>query len=333
MRTLTHMSLVLLLIIASGLAVAPVLAGGSTDLVLVAADQDRADADDDEDKNRGRGNNDDDNKNRGRGNDDDDDKANGREVSSSGGYRVEVECDVDDDDDTSECEFSGIAPSDASDIDRITVPADVVCAEVIDGDFVLVNAQPGAGVAGYMSDDDDDELELELHGRVTTAGTMTYWVSTSDGVFPAEGPGLHCHQAQGAVSDLGAMATAATATPPAPTPEVTTGTLAIAVYSCDNVPDDTSMFDWFAECAPGSDPIAFLLTPSGETAVDRYTTESDATGEAAFEMLEPGTYRLEAIDTLWCHATSDRVTSDSEVVVQAAEQTTVWTFHCDEGTR
>jgi hypothetical protein len=325
MRTLTHMSVMLLLVIASGLAVAPALAGTSTDLALVAADQDRADDDDDDDKKRGRGNDDDDDdRNRGRGNDDDDDKANSREVSATEGYRVEVECDVDDDDDTTECEFSGIAPSDASDIDRITVPADAVCAEVIDGDFVLANAQSGAGVTGYMSEDDDDELELELVGRVTTTRTMTYWVTTSDGVFPAEGPGLRCYQAQGAV---------ATVTPPPPTPEVTTGTLAVAVYSCGNVPDDTSMFDWFAECVPGSDPIGFLLTPSGENAVDRYTTESDATGEAAFEMLDPGTYRLEAIDRLWCHATSDRVTSDSEVVVRAAEQTTVWTFYCDEGTR
>ncbi len=275
MRTLTNMSVMLLLVIASGLPAAPVLAGHSNDLVVVAADQDDDwvdDDDGDDDNSRGRGNDDgDEDNNRGRGNDDVD-KPNSWEVSATEGYRVETECDVDDDDDTTECEFSGIAPSNASDIDRITVPADGVCTEVIDGDFVFVDAASGAGVTGYMSKDDDDELELELVGRVTT-----------------------------------------------------TGTIVVAAYSCAPVPDDTSAFDWFAECVPGFDPLGFRLTPSGENAADQRTAET------MFEMLDPGAYQLEVIDALWCHAKSDRVTGESEVVVQAAEQTTVWTFFCDAG--
>ena len=68
-------------------------------------------------------------------NDDDlKDEGNGHQavVGASGGYAVEAECEFDADEDRTDCEFPGVAPDEASDIDRVTVPAEVVWAEVLD---------------------------------------------------------------------------------------------------------------------------------------------------------------------------------------------------------
>jgi hypothetical protein len=59
--------------------------------------------------------------------------------------------------------------------------------------------------------------------------------------------------------------------------------------------------------------------------------ETDGAGEVVFSGLEPGTYDLTLLDGSWCHAKSDRVTAESDVVVEAGQESTVWVFLCDQG--
>jgi hypothetical protein len=71
--------------------------------------------------------------------------------------------------------------------------------------------------------------------------------------------------------------------------------------------------------------LAFI----SETPGDPLTTESDETGNASFDALDPGLYKLEMTDTNWCHATSDNVDADGNVTIEAGKRTTVWIFICD----
>jgi hypothetical protein len=116
---------------------------------------------------------------------------------------------------------------------------------------------------------------------------------------------------------------------PAATETPSTGTVAVAVLSCGEVPADTAGFDWFGACPPGADPAReFSLAPSDDSAAPVTATTDDA-GEATFADVAPGDYRLDLVDGSWCHAVSDRVTADSEVVVEAGATSTVWIFVCD----
>lgn len=319
-------SLTVILLIAPGFSLDPILVNHTTGQVVLANDSNRADKND-----KDEGKDDKDKKDKkekkdkpDRGDGDKDVNGDGTNpvVAAAEDYTVETECEFDDDDNITKCEFSGIAPDDASDIGRLTVPADALCAEVLDGDFVFIAPDSGMSATGYASEEDDDKLKLELHGEVTTAGTTTYWVSTIGSVIPAEGPALRC-------DPLEFSLTSATVTP---TPPVTTGTLVVATYTCENVPEDTSTFDWFGMCVPGSGPLGFTLSSTDVNAAAQHAAGTDAsTGEATFNRITPGTYQLTSADASWCHAKSDRVNAQGEVVIRAGEQATVWTFYCGAG--
>ncbi len=51
-------------------------------------------------------------------------------------------------------------------------------------------------------------------------------------------------------------------------------------------------------------------------------------GEATFADLPPGRYDLDDVDGAWCHAESDAVNAEGDVVVEAGVATTVWLFYC-----
>jgi hypothetical protein len=263
-------------------------------------------------------------------------------------YTVEVDCDFDDNDNRTECEFSAVASRDASDVLRLTVPAELVCADVLDGDDHPVRLEDGQ--RGYASDEDDDELDLEIEGRVTTTGTAVYWVATIGKVVPAEGPALRCHPASEvqpspqvpstvttpgptveAVEEAQTPATSATDTS-ATSQENATGTLVVATFACTNVPEDTRTFDWFGECTPGAGPLGFNIDNVNDTRMGERAVGTDGnTGEAVFEDVPSGTYKLSSGrgEPAWCHATSDSVNEDGHVVIEGGAHVTVWAFYCE----
>ena len=327
MRTQTIPILLAALLIAAGVSLVPIALGtGPSSLALQGQG---------EDHDRGHGNDEDgdDSDNPGQGNDRDQPG-----VVVTGTYTVEVDCDFDDDDNVTECDISADDARDAPDIGRVIIPEEAVCAEVLAGKFVYLGPDAGANVTGYASEEGDDDLALEMRGRVTTSGTITYWISTIDGVFPAEGPGFQCDQASTDTTAPTAPSTATeespaaqpspTPTEPPSTPAPTTGSLAVVTYTCTDVPEDRTGYEWFGMCQRGAGAMTFSLTPPGGTEKDALTMESE-NGAVTFEQLEPGEYQLDAVDASWCHATSDNVTAESGLVVDAGKTTTVWLFMCD----
>lgn len=354
MRTSIIWSAVTILLLAATMA-APALPDQAS---LIAADQD----DDDEDDNRGHGNDsdghdednpgrgdgqdddDDEDDNRGHGNDsdghdednpgnggDDDDERNGDasiNVVNAGDYTVEVSCDFDAEANQTECAFTGAAPEGGKDIGHIDLPDDAVCTDVIDGDYEFVDPDPNTGVTGYTSKGSDASLTLLLDGDVTVTGSTTYWFKVSGEVFPVTGPGLHC-------GDPGADATSQD-TPTsglASTPAVDTGTLVVNTYRCTDVPADTDSFDWFGACDPTGGEHEFTIARVDTETDDQRSEESGPSGSAAFDSLAAGTYQLEIVDTDWCHAESDNVTTNGDVVIDAGQTTTVWGFVCEDGAK
>lgn len=341
MRTLIFWRLTSLLLVVSGPLVAPEL---NERAFSVVAQED--DADDDGDDNRGHGNdsdgNDEDNPSRGRGNNDDnpgrgndddkddddddrDDSAAVDDVVQMEGYAVEVICEFDSDSNSTECVFTGIAPSGTNGVSHIDLPQDEVCAEVTGGTFAYVDPDPDTHVIGYQSAGGDASLTLILEGDVTTTGAATYWFKTADGVFPSTGPGLGCREA------MAGAATEETAGTPADVTD-STGALLVNTYLCTDVPEQTAEFDWFGACDPVGGMHEFTLAGVDAGTGDQLSEESSTEGSAAFESLAPGAYLLEIVDTQWCHAESDNVTSEGTVIIEAGQRTTVWAFVCDDGT-
>jgi hypothetical protein len=211
-------------------------------------------------------------------------------------------------------------------VGHVDLPEEAVCTEVVGGEYEYVDPDPNTRVTGYKSRGSEGKFTLVLEGEVVSAGTTTYWFKAGDGVFPGRGPGLLC----------GEQASKTPASPDADDelPEGTasatesTGGLVVMVYSCASLPADTENFDWFGECDPASDTHNLVLELLSENAGTPVTTESNQSGNASFDALEPGLYSLEMTDVGWCHATSDNVNANGKVIIEEGERTTVWIFTC-----
>jgi hypothetical protein len=336
MRTLALWRLVAILL----LAVVP-LAGASAEGPAPAALAAQGNGNDDsDDGNRGHGNDpdgvDEDNPgNSGNAKETKDKEKDAKEKPEKGGaveavpgagYVVAVACHPTEDGLATACEISATAPDGASEVGMVQLPAEVACAEVVDTDAEFADPDPNTHVTGYTSRGSEGSLSLTLDGAVTTAGTATYWITTGDGIVPVEGPGLRCEPAADAAATEASASFTVDATP---TPPPATGSIAVAVLTCAEVPADTTGFDWFGQCQPGADPPRELAIAPGDGSAAPATATTDAAGEATFGALAPGEYRLELVDGAWCHAASDAVTAESEVVVEAGATATVWIFLCD----
>lgn len=319
--------LILTLLLAGTLAVPAI---GQEGFVATADDYG-----DDDDDNEGRGNDDDDDDdNQGRGNDKDkkdkkdkNAKKDKENVTAVADYRVEVTCEPTNDGADTACTFAPVAPEGGKKVSHLVIPDDVVCAEVIGGDGDFVDPDPNVRVTGYRFTG-NTPYTLVLEGEVTTLSTATYWVKAANYVYPATGAALACDIA----------ATLDESTPPAgkPTPEPTappaaTGTIVVEAYACANIPADTSDFDWYGACAPDTTVHSYQLAQDTDATNPLHTADSDDTGTAAFGDLAPGAYNLDDTGDRWCHAESDSVNAEGNVVVEAGVTSTVWLFYCPEG--
>ncbi len=329
MRTLIFWRLTSLLLIVSGPLVAPEL---NERAFSVVAQED--DADDDGDDNRGHGNdsNRQDEDNPGRGNNKDDkpgkdkdDKPGKDKVAPTKDYAVEATCEFDADANSTECAFTGIAPSGAMNVSHIVLPKDEVCGDVTGGTHEFADPDPNTQDAAYTSISGAVSFTLILTGEVATSGAATYWLATDDGVFPSTGPGLICDDVMAGMDTEQAVEATVDVTD-------STGALLISTYQCMEAPENTDEFDWFGACNPIGGMHEFILAGIEADSGDQRSEESSGSGSAAFEALAPGTYRLQIVDTQWCHAVSDNVTDEGYVIIEAGERTTVWGFVCDDGT-
>jgi Prealbumin-like fold domain len=119
---------------------------------------------------------------------------------------------------------------------------------------------------------------------------------------------------------------ATTPTPASPSESLaTTGSILVIAYVC---PDGVNLeaSDWFATCTSVSPDITFRLVRFADATLHTGTT--DDLGNLVFANLDPGTYQLTEENGDWCHAESDSVDENGDVIVRANERSTVWIFHC-----
>lgn len=332
MRHLAILRLAAILLLAALPLVAPAFAPAPSAAVALADNGNGNENSDDGDENRGHGNdpdkNDEDNPGKGNGKKDKDDKDEEETgvAAVPAGYVIDVACDEDADAGTTECVIAATAPEGGKKVGFVQVPADALCAEVVETDAELADPEPHTHVTGYKSRGSEGSLALVLDGTVTTAGTATYWIKAGGSVIPVEGPGFSC----GVAADTAATVTLEIDVTPTATEAPAAGTVVVDVLTCADVPADTTDFDWFGQCQPdGATERSFTLTPDGGTPMTATTAK---TGEATFADVAPGDYALDLVDGSWCHAVSDRVTAESKVVVEAGVTSTVWIFVCEPPT-
>jgi uncharacterized surface anchored protein len=107
-----------------------------------------------------------------------------------------------------------------------------------------------------------------------------------------------------------------------------TGAITVYKYACPvTVPPAT--FDWYGRCDPQGQGVEFSLSIwDGSRFLPVVTGATDGDGILRFTRLQPGTYDLQEVDATWCHAESDSVNAQGQVVVAAGERASVWIFNC-----
>lgn len=256
---------------------------------------------------------------RGHGNDDKpDNRGRGGPVTRLPAFRVVVEC-APFGDGRSACLFLGLGDAGVA---RLVVPEVELCATVdgaSDSDAPDVERLSTAtGAPALVAN--DDALLLVLAAAVETSGSTTYWVWADDGqLYPATGPALIC--------DEPAPVADAAAPPP------TTGAIVIRAFACGAGVAAGADVDWYAVCAEPASAADFTIQPAG--AVTSGAAESgvtDSEGRLVVPDLPPGTYHVEQSNGNWCHAESDSVDDQGDIIVGAGVESTVWVFDCEDQT-
>ena len=208
----------------------------------------------------------------------------------------------------------------------------------------MLDPDPVTGVSGYTSSGGEDALNLVLDGVASPGGLATYLVKVTGDVLPARGPALQCARFQLQAEQTPVPrpttepATIPTQDPVTPvtdeaTPESTTeltdstGSIVVEIYDCP-IATPAADYDWFGECDRAAEGNRFRLVPAGEDQATSDQAVSDAGGQARFSLLDPGLYVLTQLERDWCHAKSDGVDEQGNVVVTAGQRTTVWVFSC-----
>jgi uncharacterized surface anchored protein len=110
----------------------------------------------------------------------------------------------------------------------------------------------------------------------------------------------------------------------------TTGTIVVQKYGCA-LPQvkRPANFDWFGNCSVQTTGVRFTISQlvNGQY-VPTLAGVTDANGLVKFTDLAPGTYKLQEVGADWCHAESDAVNAQGDVVVVAGQRSSVWIFNC-----
>ncbi len=107
-----------------------------------------------------------------------------------------------------------------------------------------------------------------------------------------------------------------------------TGAITVYKYACP-VTVPPAGFDWYGRCDPQGQGVEFSLSVwDGSQFLPVVTGATDGDGILRFTRLQPGTYDLQEVDATWCHAESDSVDAQGQVVVAAGERASVWIFNC-----
>jgi hypothetical protein len=106
------------------------------------------------------------------------------------------------------------------------------------------------------------------------------------------------------------------------------GAITVYKYACP-VTVPPAGFDWYGRCDPQGQGVQFNLSIwDGSQFLPVVSGATDGDGILRFTRLQPGTYDLEEVDATWCHAESDSVDAQGQVVVAAGERASVWIFNC-----
>ncbi len=206
-------------------------------------------------------------------------------------------------------------------VSSVIVPRAILCADVVGGDFeeITLGAADGTseserGLKSTRTEGPSAVVTVELDGEVTTAATATYWCETDRAeLIPVTGPGLSC---------------AGSAETPVAGVSDTTGAVVVHSYDCD-VASATAETAWFDVCRRSTTQATFQLTPTSDVSGGGGESKpADSGGMSRFEHLSPGAYRLQQTDADWCHAESDNVNEQGDVIVEAGAVVAVWIFHC-----
>lgn len=109
-----------------------------------------------------------------------------------------------------------------------------------------------------------------------------------------------------------------------PQPSGPTGSITVREFLCGK--DASQIKDWERECKAGPSGSAYTLT-SSDNAINK-TGTPDNTGVLVFNGLPDGFYALKQQTGQWCHATADRVDSQSRVIVANGKNTDVFLYQC-----
>jgi hypothetical protein len=245
-------------------------------------------------------------------------------------YTVHAECTYEPASDQTICNFDADSPAGGKKINLLDLPSDEICAPVVGGDARYVDPDPNTGVIGYRSTDPEGKFTLVFSGRVTAGGSATYWIKAASDIFPVTGMGLSCESREASVPQTTPpSAGVPTATAAAVTPEVTdtTGSVVVQAYDCP-IATPAADYDWYGQCTPVSAGSRYRLMRLDSATRDAVTTSTDSSGRVTFRSLPPGTYQLTQADGDWCHAQSDDVNADGNLIVKAGGRTSVWVFTC-----
>jgi hypothetical protein len=107
-----------------------------------------------------------------------------------------------------------------------------------------------------------------------------------------------------------------------------TGAIVVHKYTCNGVKFPAG-FDYFANCLIETDGVKFAISvKQGDQFVPSKTGITNQNGLLSFGRLRPGTYQLKEVGADWCHAKSDSVDSQGNLIVRAGQRTNVWIFNC-----
>jgi hypothetical protein len=108
-----------------------------------------------------------------------------------------------------------------------------------------------------------------------------------------------------------------------------TGAVLVHKYVCNIQGKIPTNFDWFNNCEIFTTGAKFALSvKQGTTFVPSKTGVTNADGLLRFSQLKPGTYQLKEVGADWCHAESDNVDAQGNLLVRAGQRTNVWIFNC-----